>query len=134
MSEDIICRIVNVTKVFPGVVALNNVSFDIKKGEIHAIIGENGAGKSTLMNILSGVYYPDEGHIEFEGNVIKFRDPRHAQHTGIAMIHQELSLSRYMSVAENIYQGRMLTKSFGFIDRKKNDFRMSEILNNPWSR
>jgi ABC-type sugar transport system ATPase subunit len=119
MSEDIICRIVNVTKVFPGVVALNNVSFDIKKGEIHAIIGENGAGKSTLMNILSGVYYPDEGHIEFEGNVIKFRDPRHAQHTGIAMIHQELSLSRYMSVAENIYQGRMLTKSFGFIDRKK---------------
>jgi ABC-type sugar transport system ATPase subunit len=119
MSEDIICRIVNVTKVFPGVIALNNVSFDIKKGEIHAIIGENGAGKSTLMNILSGVYYPDEGHIEFEGNVIKFRDPRHAQHTGIAMIHQELSLSRYMSVAENIYQGRMLTKSFGFIDRKK---------------
>jgi len=119
MSEDIICRIINVTKVFPGVIALNNVSFDIKKGEIHAIIGENGAGKSTLMNILSGVYYPDEGHIEFEGNVIKFRDPRHAQHTGIAMIHQELSLSRYMSVAENIYQGRMLTKSFGFIDRKK---------------
>lgn len=119
MSEDTICRIVNVTKVFPGVIALNNVSFDIKKGEIHAIIGENGAGKSTLMNILSGVYYPDEGHIEFEGNVIKFRDPRHAQHTGIAMIHQELSLSRYMSVAENIYQGRMLTKSFGFIDRKK---------------
>jgi ABC-type sugar transport system ATPase subunit len=119
MSEDTICRIVNVTKVFPGVIALNNVSFDIKKNEIHAIIGENGAGKSTLMNILSGVYYPDEGHIEFEGNVIKFRDPRHAQHTGIAMIHQELSLSRYMSVAENIYQGRMLTKSFGFIDRKK---------------
>ncbi|QPM68489.1 sugar ABC transporter ATP-binding protein [Atribacter laminatus] len=119
MSEEIICKIVNVTKAFPGVVALNNVSFDIKKGEIHAIIGENGAGKSTLMNILSGVYHPDEGHIEFEGNVVKFRDPRHAQHTGIAMIHQELSLSRYMSVAENIYQGRMLTKSFGFIDRKK---------------
>ena len=119
MSEEIICKIVNVTKAFPGVVALNNVSFDIKKGEIHAIIGENGAGKSTLMNILSGVYHPDEGHIEFEGNVVKFRDPRHAQHTGLAMIHQELSLSRYMSVAENIYQGRMLTKSFGFIDRKK---------------
>ena len=97
MSEDIICRIINVTKVFPGVIALNNVSFDIKKGEIHAIIGENGAGKSTLMNILSGVYYPDEGHIEFEGNVIKFRDPRHPSIPEY-MIHQELSLSRYMSV------------------------------------
>lgn len=118
-NNNIICKIVNVTKVFPGVIALKDVSFDIKKGEIHAVIGENGAGKSTLMNILSGVYHPDEGHIEFEGNVVKFRDPRHAQHTGIAMIHQELSLSRSMSVAENIYQGRMLKKSFGFIDRKK---------------
>jgi len=105
--------------VFPGVVALKNVSFDIKKGEIHAIVGENGAGKSTLMNILSGVYHPDEGHIEFEGNIVKFRDPRDAQGVGIAMIHQELSLSRSMSVAENIYQGRMLKNAFGFIDRKR---------------
>lgn len=119
MNEQIICKIVNVTKVFPGVVALKNVSFDIKKGEIHAIVGENGAGKSTLMNILSGVYHPDEGHIEFEGNIVKFRDPRDAQGVGIAMIHQELSLSRSMSVAENIYQGRMLKNAFGFIDRKR---------------
>jgi len=119
LNEQIICKIVNVTKVFPGVVALKNVSFDIKKGEIHAIVGENGAGKSTLMNILSGVYHPDEGHIEFEGNIVKFRDPRDAQGVGIAMIHQELSLSRSMSVAENIYQGRMLKNAFGFIDRKR---------------
>ena len=119
MNEQIICKIVNVTKVFPGVVALKNVSFDIKKGEIHAIVGENGAGKSTLMNILSGVYHPDEGHIEFEGNIVKFRDPRDAQGVGIAMIHQELSLSRSMSVVENIYQGRMLKNAFGFIDRKR---------------
>jgi len=119
MSENNICKIVNITKVFPGVVALKNVSFDIKKGEIHAIIGENGAGKSTLMNILSGVYHPEEGHIEFDGKVVKFKDPRHAQDTGIAMIHQELSLSRYMSVAENIYQGRMLKNAVGLIDRKR---------------
>lgn len=119
MSENNICRIMNITKVFPGVVALNNVSFDIRKGEVQAIIGENGAGKSTLMNVLSGVYHPEEGHVEFDGKIVKFKDPRHAQDTGIAMIHQELSLSRYMSVAENIYQGRMLKKSIGFIDRKR---------------
>ncbi|MCX6088921.1 MAG: sugar ABC transporter ATP-binding protein [Candidatus Atribacteria bacterium] len=109
--------------------ALKNVSFDIKKGEIHAIIGENGAGKSTLMNILSGVYRPEEGHIEFDGNIVKFKDPKHAQHTGIAMIHQELSLSRYMSVAENIYQGRMLKNTLGFIDRKKMVSECRKYLN-----
>lgn len=119
MSENNICRIINITKVFPGVVALKNVSFDIRRGEIHAIIGENGAGKSTLMNILSGVYQPDEGHIEFDGEIVRFKDPRDAQNMGVAMIHQELSLARHMSVAENIYQGRMLKKPSGFIDRKR---------------
>ncbi len=118
MSESLICRIVHITKTFPGVVALNNVSFDIKKGEIHGVIGENGAGKSTLMNILEGVYHPDEGHIEFDGNIVNFKDPREAQDIGIAMIYQELSLSRYMSVAENIFQGRMLTNKLGLVDRK----------------
>lgn len=119
MSENIICRIKNVTKVFPGVVALDDVSFDLKKGEIHAIIGENGAGKSTLVNILSGIYHPDKGHLEFFGKVIKFKDTKHAQNVGIAMIHQELSLSRYMSIAENIFEGRMLKNAIGLIDRKK---------------
>lgn len=128
MSENNICRIVNITKRFPGVIALNNVSFDIRKGEVHAIIGENGAGKSTLMNILSGVYHPDEGHVEFDGKVYKFKDPRHAQDIGVAMIHQELSLSKYMSVAENIFQGRMLKNSVGLIDRKRMVAESKEYL------
>ncbi|TFG62349.1 MAG: sugar ABC transporter ATP-binding protein, partial [Spirochaetales bacterium] len=119
MQNDLICRIANITKIFPGVIALNDVSFDIKKGEIHGVIGENGAGKSTLMNILEGVYFPDKGHIEFNGSPVHFRDPREAQDVGIAMIYQELSLSRYMTVFENIYQGRMLKSKVGFIDRKK---------------
>jgi ABC-type sugar transport system ATPase subunit len=118
MSESILCKIENITKSFPGVVALKDVSLDIFEGEIHGIIGENGAGKSTLMNILSGVYPQDEGHIELGGEPVHFRDPRDAQDNGIAMIHQELSLSRYMSVSENIYQGRMLKKKSGLIDKK----------------
>jgi ABC-type sugar transport system ATPase subunit len=117
-DADILCSTRNLTKIFPGVVALNRVNIEIRRGEVHAIIGENGAGKSTLMNLLSGVYQPDEGHIEFEGKPVRLKDPKHARELGIAMIHQELSLSPYMSVAENIYQGRMLTKSGFWLDRK----------------
>jgi ABC-type sugar transport system ATPase subunit len=119
MNDNTICRVVDVTKVFPGVDALKEMSLDIRKGEIHGIIGENGAGKSTLMNVLAGVYQPERGHVEFDGKVVNFRDPREAQDHGIAMIYQELSLSRYMSVAENVYQGRMLKNRFGLIDRKR---------------
>jgi ABC-type sugar transport system ATPase subunit len=119
MGTTTICRVADVTKHFPGVVALKDVSVDMREGEIHGIIGENGAGKSTLMNILAGVYQPDEGHVELDGQRVSFRDPREAQDVGIAMIYQELSLSLYMSVAENIYQGRMLKNRFGLIDRKR---------------
>lgn len=117
MSE-YICEIANITKSFPGVKALDNVSFNVEKGEVHAVIGENGAGKSTLMNILSGVYHPDEGHVEFNGNKFHFKDTKDAQNQGIAMIHQELSLSVHMTVADNIFQGRMLKKKI-FIDKKR---------------
>lgn len=127
--EENICRIMNITKTFPGVVALDNVSFDIKKGEIQAIIGENGAGKSTLMNILSGVYHPDSGQVEFDGKNVRFKDPRDAQHHGIAMIHQELSLARYMTVAENIYQGRMPVNGVGMVNRRKMNKDSREFLN-----
>lgn len=128
MDENI-CRIMNITKIFPGVVALDNVSFDIKKGEIQAIIGENGAGKSTLMNILSGVYHPEHGQVEFDGKVVRFKDPRDAQNHCIAMIHQELSLARYMTVAENIYQGRMPINAVGMINRRKMNKDSKEFLN-----
>jgi ABC-type sugar transport system ATPase subunit len=125
----VICKIANITKVFPGVKALDDISFNIEQGEIHAVIGENGAGKSTLMNILSGVYFPDGGYVEFNGKKNDFKNTRDAQHVGIGMIHQELSLAIHMSVADNIFQGRMLKNKFGFIDKKKmvNDSR--DLLN-----
>jgi ABC-type sugar transport system ATPase subunit len=116
---NIICRIDAITKRFPGVTALKEVSFEIKKGDVHAIVGENGAGKSTLMNILSGVYLPDRGTIEFAGLPAVFSQPRTAQLAGIAMIHQELSLAPYMSAAENIFEGRMPKTRLGFIDIKR---------------
>ena len=115
MSEDIICRIVNVTKVFPGVIALNNVSFDIKKGEIHAIIGENGAGKSTLMNILFGMPVISstggyQGTIEIAGEPVHINTPHAAMAHGIGMVHQEFMLIPGFTITENIKLNREITK------------------------
>jgi ABC-type sugar transport system ATPase subunit len=116
---NIICGIDRVSKVFPGVRALDAVSFDVAEGEIHALVGENGAGKSTLMNILSGVYAPSGGSISFHGRPAHFTSPRQAQDAGIAMIHQELSLSPALSIAENIFQGQLPKNRLGFVDYKK---------------
>ena len=118
MSKELICKLNGISKIFPGVRALDNVSFDIYSGEVHAIVGENGAGKSTLMNILSGVYPADEGTVEFEGKPVHFREPKEAQLAGIAMIHQELSLAPHMTAAENVYVGRMPKKGL-LIDKAK---------------
>lgn len=119
MAQNIICRIKNVSKQFPGVAALKDVNFDIERGKVHAIVGENGAGKSTLMNILSGVYHADRGSVEFEGVETAFGEPHAAQAAGIAMIHQELSLAPHMTAAENIFEGRLPKGPLGFVDRKK---------------
>jgi D-xylose transport system ATP-binding protein len=106
----------HITKSFPGVRALDGVSFDLHKGEIHALVGENGAGKSTLMKVLAGVYAHPQygGEILIEGNVQKFASVREAEKAGIAVIFQELSLVKEMSVAENIFLGREPRK-FGVI-------------------
>lgn len=117
--ENVIYSIQNVTKEFPGVKALKDVSMDVRRGEILALVGENGAGKSTLMNILMGVYEPTRGKIVFEGQELTALNPMKAQKLGIAMIHQELSLSNALSVAENIFEGRMPKGAAGLIDKKK---------------
>ena len=97
----------NITKTFPGVKALNNVNFQVKKNHIHALVGENGAGKSTLMKVLSGIhtYGSYEGDIVFEGNVCKFKDIKESEAKGIAIIHQELALIPSLSIAENVFLG-----------------------------
>lgn len=119
MNTSVIYKIDHITKKFPGVTALDEVSFDIKEGEIHALVGENGAGKSTLMNILSGGYSQTGGKIFFQGKEMNFHCPKDAQSQGIAMIHQELSLANTLSIAENIFQGRLPKGKSGFINKKR---------------
>lgn len=117
MENDIVLQMHGITKIFPGVKALDNVQFELKKGEVHAVIGENGAGKSTLMKILLGIYIADAGSIIYKGKEIKFDSPIEALSSGISMIHQEISLIPTMDVAENIWLGReKLFKKNGLID------------------
>lgn len=98
-------KMVSITKRFPGVVANHDVNFELKHGEIHALLGENGAGKSTLMSILTGLYTPDEGEIYIKGRQIVFSSPKHAIETGIGMVHQHFRLVKSFTVAENVMMG-----------------------------
>ncbi len=99
-----------ITKRFPGVVALDDVSLDIYKGEVLALVGENGAGKSTLIKILSGLYHPDEGNITMNDEQIEIKDPQNAQNLGISTIFQEPSLAPHLTAVQNVYLGREITK------------------------
>ncbi len=116
------------TKRYPGVVSLNNVDFDVRVGEVHGLIGENGAGKSTLMRILSGVIQPDEGVIHLDEKPIEFTSPRQATDHGIAIVHQELNLIPYLSVAENIFLGRELANNFGWIQSQEQLKQSGDLL------
>ena len=110
VSAETLLEMRGIVKQFPGVLALADVDFDVKRGEVHALVGENGAGKSTLMKILSGVYQKDAGEILFNGAPVNFTNPRQAQHAGITTIYQELNQVPYMSVTENIFLGSELTR------------------------
>jgi simple sugar transport system ATP-binding protein len=107
-----------ITKSFPGVVALEDIDFSLRAGEIHALMGENGAGKSTLIKLLTGVVYPDRGTIELDGKLIQPRSPLHSQELGISTVYQEVNLCTNLSVAENIMLGREPHR-FGTIDWRK---------------
>jgi ribose transport system ATP-binding protein len=118
-----------ISKVFPGVKALSDVSFDVAPGEIHALLGENGAGKSTLLRILSGVFRPTEGEVKVDGIAHQFRKPESARQAGIAMIHQELQQVPHLSVAQNMFLGHSLTRFGGMIvDRREQEKRAAEAL------
>jgi len=128
MSEYIL-EMRNITKEFPGVTALSNVTFQVKKGEIHALVGENGAGKSTLMNVLSGIYpYGSySGDIIYKGQECRFRTIRDSEAVGIAIIHQELALSPYLTIAENIFIGNERAKN-GVIDWDETNKEAAALL------
>ena len=108
-----------IVKKFPGVLALDHVHLSVKKGEVHALLGENGAGKSTLMKILSGAYQKDEGEILFDGQAVEIRSSHDAQRLNISTIYQELNLTEQLTVAENIFMGRQLMKNRFQVDWKK---------------
>ncbi len=109
-------EMLNITKEFPGVVALDDVSFSCRVGEIHALVGENGAGKSTLMKILAGVYHPDRGEIRLKGQPVRLNNPSQAQRMGIGIIYQEFNLLPWLTVAENILLGDLPRTRLGLVD------------------
>lgn len=118
----------SVSKRFPGVVALDDVSFALRAGEVHALVGENGAGKSTLIKVLTGVYRSDEGEVRVSGEPVRFARPFEAQQAGISTIYQEVNLVPLMSVARNIFLGREPKNRFGLIDFARMNRETSELL------
>jgi len=136
MQSENLIEFRNITKVFPGVVALRDVSFEIKKGEVHALVGENGAGKSTLIKILSGVEQKDQGHILVNGSEASIKNPKDAFSLGITSIYQELPLAPSLSIADNIFLGQEMKKR-GFLNKSQQNriaeesFREFDIEINP---
>lgn len=116
MKNDYIIEMRNITKNFPGIIANDNISFELKRGEIHALLGENGAGKSTLMSVLFGMYKPDEGHIYLNGREVEIQSPNDANRLGIGMVHQHFKLVEVFSVLDNIIMGMEPTKGIKEFD------------------
>lgn len=128
-DSNILLRVENISKTFPGTKALRNVSMSIRRGEIHALMGENGAGKSTLSNVIGGVFPPDEGgKLILEGEEVRFHDAMQSQLAGIAFVHQETALIPALSVADNIFVGRVPKKGGIFVDTAKMRAEAQSIL------
>ena len=115
---EVILTMKGIDKSFPGVHALDHVDFEVRRGEVHALMGENGAGKSTLMKILTGIYSKDSGTITYEGKEVEFSSPREAQDAGIVIVHQELNMVNHLTVAQNIFIGREPMKGLRIDDAK----------------
>src|SRR5688572_6989695 len=126
MAEAPLLELRGITKRFPGVLANDRIDFELAKGEVHALLGENGAGKSTLMNILYGLYHPDEGEIRLKGELVRIGSPRDAIDLGIGMVHQHFMLIPVMTVAENIVLATEPTKG-PFLDLAGAEGRVREL-------
>src|SRR5512143_81280 len=126
-TQDIVLEAKGIVKKFPGVLANDDVNFDLRKGEIHALLGENGAGKTTLMNILYGLYKPDAGEILVRGEKVDIHTPNDAIERGIGMVHQHFMLVPVMTVTENVMLGVEPTHNGVFLDQAKVAQRVREI-------
>lgn len=118
---EVILTMNQIDKSFPGVHALDHVDFEVRKGEVHALMGENGAGKSTLMKVLTGIYTKDSGSIIYEGKEVEFKGAREAQEAGVVIVHQELNMLGHLTVAQNIFIGREFKKGIKIDDKKMNE-------------
>ena len=119
-------EMLNITKKFPGIIANDNVTLQLKQGEIHALLGENGAGKSTLMSVLFGLYQAEEGHIKKNGQIVQINNPNDANDLGIGMVHQHFKLVECFSVLDNIILGVEDSK-FGVLQRDKARKKVLEL-------
>jgi general nucleoside transport system ATP-binding protein len=126
-ERPVVLEMEHITKRFPGIVANDDVSFDLRQGEVHALLGENGAGKSTLMNILYGLYHPDEGEIRIKGRPVQLGSPRGAIDAGVGMVHQHFMLIPVMTVAENIVLASEPTRDGVLLDIRVAERRVSEL-------
>jgi inositol transport system ATP-binding protein len=127
-NAEYLLEVEHVRKAFPGVLALDDVQFRLKRGHVHALMGENGAGKSTLMKIIAGIYTPDSGSFRLKGQEIRLTSPLDALQCGIAMIHQELNLMSYMTVAENIWIRREPLNALGLVRHDEMRRRTKELF------
>jgi ribose transport system ATP-binding protein len=128
LDNEILLSMQNISKKFPGTQALDDVSFKVKKGEVHAVVGENGAGKSTLVNIIAGVVHKDLGHLIFNGKEVNIQNVQQAQRVGIKVVFQELSLVPNLSVAENIYGSSNNMESFQIMNLNNIDERAKDLI------
>ena len=124
---DYILELQHISKSFPGVKALDDVSVSIERGSVHALVGENGAGKSTLIKVLAGIYHPEQGEVFLDGVKTKFRTPYDSQQKGISVVHQEFKMSESLSVAENVFLGNLMYKG-RLVDWKGMRRRADEML------
>ena len=116
MAEDFVIEMLNITKEFPGIKANDDITLQLRRGEIHALLGENGAGKSTLMSVLFGLYQPEKGVIKKDGKEVRIKDPNDANRLGIGMVHQHFKLVECFTVLDNIILGVESTK-MGFLQK-----------------
>ena len=119
MESPYAIEMLNITKRFPGIIANDNITLQLRKGEIHALLGENGAGKSTLMSVLFGLYQAEEGTIKKDGKVVKINDPNDANALGIGMVHQHFKLVECFTVLDNIIMGVEPVGPLGFLRKKE---------------
>ena len=125
---DTLVEMKKITKTFPGVMALDDVTFGCCPGEVHAVVGENGAGKSTLMKILAGVYVPDSGEIVLGGEAVRIPSPHAAQQLGVSIIYQELNLLPDLNVAQNVFLGRESRGPLGLVNEREQEAKAQEVL------